>query len=297
MDYLAVDVGGSTIKYAIIDDELQIKERGKVPTPSDSLDQFKHTMALLYAKYNNRVDGIAMSLPGMINKHNNKVQIPGALHYNQDTDILSELRGVTTPRLTIENDAKCAALCEVRYGALKNTSVGCVIIIGTGIGGGITIGNEVFTGTHGFAGEFSYLSTDWSKSSGFDKKWAIESSAFTLVKSISDAVGQTNLDGPSAFEYCNQGNENALVALKQYTDIIAMGCFNLQATLDPDKIAIGGGISQQPILLEYIQKSMDEIYAKMPMNVPQCVIVPCQYHNDSNLIGALAHYKTIYHGF
>lgn len=296
MDYLALDVGGSTIKYAIIDDDLTIKEKGKVPTPKESLDQFKHTVASLYAKYNGSVDGIAMSLPGMINKHTNKIQIPGALQYNQDVDILTELRGVTTPRLTIENDAKCAALCEVRYGALKHTSVGCVIIIGTGIGGGITIGNEVFTGTHGFAGEFSYLSTDWSKTNGFDKKWAVQSSAFTLIGAIAQAVGEAQLDGPAAFEYCNNGNEKALAALKEYTDIIAMGCFNLQATVDPDKIAIGGGISQQPILLEYIQKSMDEIYQKMPMPVPQSVIVPCQYHNDSNLIGALAHYKSVFQG-
>lgn len=47
------------------------------------------------------------------------MQIPGALLYNQDVDILKELKSVTTDRLTIENDAKCAALCEVVYGSLK----------------------------------------------------------------------------------------------------------------------------------------------------------------------------------
>ncbi len=294
MDYLTMDVGGSAIKYAIINDDLNIKEKGQVPTPSDSLESFKHTVAMIYGKYIGLVDGIAMSLPGMINKHTNKVQIPGALTYNQNQDILQELRSVTTDRLTIENDAKCAALCEVNYGALKNTSVGAVIIIGTGIGGGITIGNEVFAGTHGFAGEFSYLSTDWSKTDGFDKKWANESSAFKLIKDIANAVGKAELNGPQAFEYCNQGNMDALTVLKRYTDIIAMGCYNLQAMVDPDKIAIGGGISKQPILLEYIQKSLDEIYAKMPMPIPQATIVPCAYYNDSNLIGALAHYKNVY---
>ena len=46
-----------------------------------------------------------MSLPGLINKKTNKMQIPGALLYNQDVDILKELKSVTTDRLTIENDA------------------------------------------------------------------------------------------------------------------------------------------------------------------------------------------------
>ena len=43
------------------------------------------------------------------------MQIPGALLYNQDVDILKELKSVTTDRLTIENDAKCAALCGVSW--------------------------------------------------------------------------------------------------------------------------------------------------------------------------------------
>ena len=70
-----------------------------------------------------------------------------------------------------------------------------------------------------------------------------------------------------------------------------MGLFNIQAAVDPEKIAIGGGISQQPILHEYIQKSLDEIYEKMPIPIPRVQIVPCAYFNDSNLIGALANYK------
>ena len=207
-----------------------------------------------------------MSLPGLINKHTRLVQVPGALEYNLGVDILAELQSVTTNRLTIENDAKCAALCEVEYGSLKGTDVGAVCIIGSGIGGGVTIGDKVFTGTHGFAGEFSYLSTDWTKQVGFEAKWGFDSSALYLVASIAHAVGEDpkTFDGMKAFEYCNQGDERALTALKAYTDKLVMGLFNIQATVDPDKIAVGGGISQQPILHEYIQKSLDQIYEKMP---------------------------------
>ncbi len=107
------------------------------------------------------------------------MQIPGALEYNFGVDILSELKSVTTDRFTIENDAKCAALCEVTYGSLKGTSVGAVCIIGTGIGGGVTIGDNVLTGSNGFAGEFSYFSTNWRDYEGFNSKWAVENSSFT----------------------------------------------------------------------------------------------------------------------
>lgn len=294
MNYLVLDVGGSAIKYALMNDDLEMLEKGKVPTPKDSLAAFKNAVKDLYEKYQDQVDGIAMSLPGLINKQTSKVQVPGALLYNQDADILAQLQSVTTKRFAIENDAKCAALCEVEYGSLKGTDVGAVCIIGSGIGGGITIGDKVFTGVHGFAGEFSYLSTKWDEQDGFNNKWGFDSSALKLVKMIGNAVGKEEIEGPEAFEYCNNGDKRALEALSKFCDIVAMGLFNIQAFVDPDKIAIGGGISQQPILHEYIQKSLDKIYEKMPIPIPQANIVPCAYYNDSNLIGALANYKKIF---
>ena len=214
MEYLVLDVGGSAIKYALMNDELEFLEKGQVPTPKTSLEDFKKEVQNLYQKYQERVDGIAMSLPGLINKKTNKIQIPGALLYNQDVDILKELKSVTTNRLTIENDAKCAALCEVVYGSLKDSQVGAVCIIGTGIGGGVTIGDKVFTGVHGFAGEFSYLSIDWKKNLGFENKWGTDFGAFTLVEMIAKAKGlEEKIDGVQAFEYCNQGDKEALKAL------------------------------------------------------------------------------------
>ncbi|MCD7809636.1 MAG: ROK family protein [Erysipelotrichaceae bacterium] len=294
MEYLVFDVGGTAIKYALMNDELEMLEKGKVPTPMDSLDSFKKAISDIYQQYESRVDGIAMSLPGLINKHTNKVQVPGALLYNLGTDILAELKSVTTDRFTIENDAKCAALCEVTYGSLKGTDVGAVCVIGTGIGGGITVGDNVFTGSHGFASEFSYLvSCDWDeKTEGYDGKWGMSGSANMLSRYVGEAVGEPDkIDGIKAFEYINNGDERALAALKKFTDNIATGLYNIQATVDPEKIAIGGGISQQPILHEYIQKSLDDIYERMPIPIPRVQIVPCQYYNDSNLIGALANYK------
>ena len=107
-------------------------------------------------------------------------------------------------------------------------------------------------------------------------------------------LAEDELNGEEAFKYCNEGNEKALKALTEYCDILAMGLWNIQATVDPEKIAIGGGISRQPILMEYINKSLEKSYSKMPIPIPRVKIVNCKYFNDSNLIGALANYKKIY---
>ncbi|WP_270819370.1 ROK family protein [[Eubacterium] hominis] len=295
MKYLVFDVGISAIKYALMNDVYELLEKDSVPTPLDALDSFKKAIHDIYVKYQDEVEGIAISLPGMINKKTNKMQIPGFLLYNDGVDIEAELKSVTTNQLTIANDAKCAALCEVTLGSLKDTGVGAVCIIGSGIGGAVTIGNNVLTGVHGFAGEFSYLSSDWKNCCGFNEKWGAVNSVYALIANVAakKQLDKDQLDGKAVFELCNQKDEVALSCLKEFTDYLAAGLYNLQACVDPEKIAIGGGISKQPILFEYIQKSLDEIYAAIPFNIPRVQIVNCKYFNDSNLMGALANYKLI----
>ena len=64
MNYLVMDVGGSAIKYALMNDSLEMIEKSSVKTPMDSLDSFKNVVKDIYEKYKDEVDGIAMSLPG-----------------------------------------------------------------------------------------------------------------------------------------------------------------------------------------------------------------------------------------
>lgn len=65
---------------------------------------------------------------------------------------------------------------------------------------------------------------------------------------------------------------------------------------DPEKIAIGGGISKQDILFEYIQKNIDKLAKTLPYVMVKPKVVRCKFNNDSNLIGALYVYITKYLG-
>lgn len=294
MKYLAIDVGGTAIKYAIMNEHYSILLKGEKPTPMTSLEDFKKVIKEIYESCK-PVAGIGMSLPGMINPKTKKMQIPGALRYNLNVDILHELQSVTTMHFTIENDAKCAALCEVELGSLKGTDVGAVCIIGTGVGGAITLKDKVLKGHSGFAGEFSYISTQWNIQQSFHHFWGVTGSVHSFLHKVKEYCNlKEDIDGKQAFALCNEGNIQALRALKEYCDSIAVGLYNIQAYIDPDKIAIGGGISKQPILMEYIQKALDDIYKIVPVPIPQVQITNCQYYNDSNLIGALVNYKQTY---
>lgn len=294
MNYLVIDVGGSAIKYASMNDAYEFLESGKEETPATCFEDFKSIIKGLYEKFDN-VEGVAMSLPGMINQQTNTMQIPGALVYNQDIPILQELKSVTCDNFTIENDAKCAALCELELVSLKGTEVGAVCILGTGIGGAITLKDKVWKGFTGFAGEFSYVSTNWYGSQSFALFWGRTHSVLCLIETVKEYCQiEEGIDGKKVFEMCNAGNTLALKALKEYCDGIAVGLYNLQAYVDPEKIAIGGGISKQPILMEYIQKAIDAIYNAIPIPIPRVSLTTCEYFNDSNLIGALVNYKHRY---
>ena len=76
MEYLVFDVGGTAIKYALMNDELDMLEKGSVPTPHDTLENFLEVIKSIYTRYSS-VDGIAMSLPGLYNKKTHEMQVPG----------------------------------------------------------------------------------------------------------------------------------------------------------------------------------------------------------------------------
>ena len=71
---------------------------------------------------------------------------------------------------------------------------------------------------------------------------------------------------------------------------IAVQIFNLQTILDSERIAIGGGISAQPVLIEYIRRHLNQLYSDCPYLIPRAEIVTCKFQNDANLYGAMQCY-------
>lgn len=99
------------------------------------------------------------------------------------------------------------------------------------------------------------------------------------------------VDGKKVFELIVAEDEHAISALKKVAHNLALEMYNLQCIFDPEKICIGGGISQQPLLIEEIKKELDTIYSKLPFEVPHVIVENCKFYNDSNLIGALRNYE------
>jgi predicted NBD/HSP70 family sugar kinase len=295
MKYLVLDIGGSAIKYSIMNEKAEFYEKGQVSTPLDSIDSFIDTIGKIFERYKDGIEGIALSMPGCIDSDRGYAHTGGFLLYNYDKDIVSLLGERCPVPITVENDGKCAALAEAWIGSLADCSDGIVVVLGSGVGGGIIKGKKLHKGRHFVAGEFSYIFTNNASNEGlYSQVWAGQAGSNGLLIPVSKVkqIPLEELDGHKVFKLANDGDEEVLRILDDYCYNIVVQLFNLQYIYDPEKIAIGGGISSQDILFKYIQSNIEKHAKILPYNMIIPEVVPCKFRNDSNMIGALHHYIT-----
>ena len=296
-EFLVFDWGGTFLKYALMNEKAQILEKGKVPSPkkTDSRERFLAVVNEIIQDYRDRIEGIAISSCGIIDSEKGIIHTTGAFPYLSEYPLKKEMEERYLLPVSIENDGKSAALAELWKGNLQNVRDGAVVLLGTGIGGGIILDGKLRSGKDFFAGEFSSMCIDLHKPKDTNSYFA----SLGVNGLISKVIGYMNLDhecdGEEAFMYINEDDDNALEALKEYTDDLALELFNMNVMLDLDKICIGGGISQQPKLMEYLQESIRKISSYHPdmvqgTKLPLPVVDVCRFHNDANLIGALYHH-------
>ncbi len=298
MKLMTFDVGGTDIKYAVIDSDYSLTNTGDIPTPDNNhtIEDFVNTIDELYNQYGEGTEGIAMSLPGFIDTKNGLQNGGGALKYLQFQPIgklISEKCGCP---VHLENDGKAAAIAELGNGVLKGCENAAVFIIGTGVGGGIITQGKLLRGKTFTAGEFSFIDVDINQpEDNFNGMLAFYCSTSALLGRY-NAISETKIEnGKQFFAKYFENDENAINTLAWFTHNVATQILNLGILINAEKVAIGGGISKQPILTEKIRESLDELSLAQRMKksgagmiIPE--VVTCHYSADANLIGAYISY-------
>lgn len=297
MKLLAFDVGGTEIKYAMIEDALTISEKGYVSTPVDGFDRFVNQIRGIYLPYRDEVEGIAMSLPGPVDVEKGHCGICGAMKYPHSIEVGRLLSDACGCRVVLENDGKAAALAEYGYGAVSGCRNAAVFLIGTGVGGGLIIDHHLVRGPNNMAGEFSFVNTDAGHYEDHRQTVGSNCSTTFLLQRYQELSASSEMiDGREFFRRLPE-DAYAKSALNELSANIAVQIFNLSWLLDLEKIAIGGGISRQPALIEKIREKFNEVQEKsMTARFRRTLsveIVPCQFSNDANLIGAYITYETV----
>lgn len=291
---LSLDFGGSALKYAFMRDDGVFIEKGKVDAPVDSEEQFLDSIMQLFHKYSEEIEGIAISSPGQLNPETGFYYSNGQYPFLKNQSIFDVIAKRTDVAVSLENDANCAVLAEHKVGSLKGEKNALMLVLGTGIGGGIIINNQLFRGNHFTAGEFSLIRVDGSHES-VEHSWMFQGGIMGITKMVQEALQlDEKPDGVRIFQYVEEGNEAVLSVVDEFTRRLAVQIYNLQAVFDVDKIAIGGGISAQQILIMKINEHLEKIYAleekySLPPVKPQ--VLQSSFGNDANLLGAFYVFK------
>lgn len=307
---IGVDLGGTTIKFAILteDGEIQTKwsevtdnsEEGSkiVPTIIESIkDQLE-----LYNMSPDDFYGIGMGSPGTIDLE--KGTVIGAYNLNWKTlqHVKEQIEAETGLPFFIDNDANVAALGERWTGAGNQEKDVVFVTLGTGVGGGIIAEGQLLHGAAGAAGEIGHITVD---PQGYEctcgKKGCLETVASAtgvtrLARDMADKyAGESTLkfmidDGQlvtskDVFDHAKEGDKFALRVVDQVTNYLGLACGNIGNLLNPSTIVLGGGVSKAgTFLLERVQRHFEEY--SFPTVRESTKIRLAELGNDAGVIGA-----------
>lgn len=297
--YLAVDIGGTFVKYAKIDKSGNILEGNKIETPNN-LKELKSLLKKLIENMGTQIKGVGISCPGQVDVKSGIVYKGGALPFLHEFAIVKFIEDSFNIPCSVINDGKAAALSELWLGNLKDTNNGAAIVLGTGVGGGIIIDGNILQGFNFQAGELGFMPRNINGGE-FDNYLGYSASAVMFIRKASALLELSDLsNGEVVFDIIESNTNSVLQNMfEEYCKEIVHIIFNLQAVLDVERIVIGGGISTRKILIEQINYQYNAIRKQsivVSSSLKPLEILPCHFGSNANLIGAIYALFTTFEG-
>ena len=283
MEYLCLDVGGTSIKYSLCDAEGNETLYGKIPT-GKSLNEFLEQVENLYQKVC-PIAGVAACFPGEVHSQEGVIKGISAvehLHNQPIKQMISEICGKC--KVTMLNDANAAALGELWQGTGRNHKNIAFVIVGSGIGGAVIENGGFYPGSTCNKAEIGNFLMG-----GMQDGRLLTWSDFTLEKQARKYCGisKERISGKELIARARQGETLAGDLVSEFLYYMAVGCVYVQFAYDPEIIAIGGGISQDPQIIEDIREAYRKLISGQRMGYLMPHIEACQCRSKANLFGSL----------
>ena len=297
MNCLSFDVGGTTVKYGVIDESYKILKKDKIPTPENEND-FIYSLSNIIQENLSIITKVSVAMPGYVNSANNKYLYGPHLKYDID---FSKLSNFTDYKFHLDNDGNVAAYCEYFLNYKTKYSNLIMLTFGTGVGGGIISEGRLLRGK-GNAGEIGHMLTSNDREIEGDsgKKGSFESSvAASVWTKKCEELTQENQDSELAkiFATKNVGSvlfDNTLnltnseqAARDEIIQNISNGLLSLFEIFDNEAFILGGTMSSEPFdLIELLESDINSRYKFPSRNFPEIFIA--SQGEDSGIIGAAA---------
>lgn len=307
--YIGLDVGGTTMKGGVVDDQGHPLSKVSLPTEADKgqehgLEQMSETIRAAMRDAGARPDQIAaigVATPGTMDIPAGIILDPPNLRPWQNVPVKEHIQNVFRIPTAFQNDANAAALGEHWAGAGRDVHSLVLFTLGTGIGGGIVMGDEVLIGEHSHGAELGHTRIEMTnpRQCGCGRMGCLEAyaSATSVVKRTLELLEthrestlhqlKAKLTARVIFEHADQGDALAEKIVEETAFYLAVGAVNAMHTINPNMIVFGGGmVAAGEPFLERIQGHVREM--AFPVPAERTEIRYAELGSDAGFIGAAA---------
>ena len=311
---IGIDLGGTNIAAAIVNNEFKIVKKMSIPTGRERdaaliMDDMAALCKNVCAEAGidfAEIEAIGIASPGVANHTDGVVEYSCNLPFRK-FPICAELgKRLGLSNIHVENDANAAAWGEAVAGAAKGTKDSVMITLGTGVGGGVIIGGKVFSGSNYAGTELGHIVIEvGGRQCGCGRKgcWEAYSSATGLIKMTAEKIEECEksgrktimtemvakygkVSGRTAFDGYRAGDEAAKEVVDMYIKYLGSGIASMINIFQPEVLSIGGGISGEgQFLLDLLQPILSTETYGVGFVKPTKVVI-AQLGNDAGIVGA-----------
>ena len=294
---IGIDVGGSSVKYGLTNSSGSIIYSSHILISAHhQQDDILELMCQAVARCAEKVDraailGIGIGFPGIVDEGvimGGPDNLPGFENVNV-AKLIEAKTGLAT---LVNNDANMMALGEVKFGAAKGAMDAVFLTVGTGIGGGLVINGQLYGGYKNRGTEMGHIIIEKDGQlcpcggKGCLESYASTNALIAYYKSLF-ARPERNVNGKTVIDNYLHKQPEALAAMERHFDYLAVGVASLVNVFSPQKVVIGGGISESgSFYIAEIEKRVKE--TAIPNALVNTTLVAASNGNSAGILGCAA---------
>ncbi|MFC5402214.1 ROK family protein [Cohnella soli] len=266
--YVGVDIGGTKVIVQIVDRNGRVVSRQKTRTSSDlnNIARIVHECVSDSKVNKDKIAGYGFGVPGVTDIHRGIVIEAPALQWH-GLNFVEQMQALLQSKVTVENDVNCAALGERWLGSAQSADDFVFIAIGTGVGAAIVNGGNILYGSKFMAGEIGYLLSeeDWHE----NKEYTFKGFGALEEKISGRALSGHRIPPDLIIKQYKEGHGEGYEIFSAYLRTLSITIANLSSLLNPQKVIIGGGVSQA------LSEELDRLREQVGKMSPVPVMIEC----------------------
>lgn len=285
---IAIDIGGTNTRVALVDEKLNIIDRHQFATDSSDPEITLGRISDIIKTYDYNIVGAGMSCPGPLDLMNGQILTPPNLNGKwHNLFVAKELSKMADIPVYLDNDANLAGLAEAVVGEGKDYRFVQFVTVSTGLGAGFVIDKQIYLGAHGYANEVANcIMMQDGPSHGSIIPGGIEAiSSGTAIKTRALKAGLNVKHAGDVNTLAASGNETAKTIMDDAKNYLANFIAFIYAFADPEIVILGGSVALK--IDGFVEDVETRVKSKVYDNVkPFIKVRKSTLNEDSGLIGA-----------